>query len=913
MLINASPSYIYWQGKIQKVSEMHNPYFLLIFPSELDIDGEKKRLYELTKGDEKIKGIGEIEEYNSFWDFEKKRKVSKIYVSHPSHVPEVSDKLFNLGFYTAEHDIPYHERVLTDLASQGFWIFDTKGKERKINVTVYDIEITKYGQREAPIDIIGYSNLSISFVSNSNLKDEDFFFQIIDMPENEGKIEQMIANDENEEIKNLLKFCDIASKSDIIAGHNILGFDNLQIESRIKNLLQKSNILSDEEVKNFKNLIDKYTRRDQSFHFGIANDVSIVYPSSFDTYLAARKFYPLEDFSLEGVANFLGVEIKDRIIVSLEEMALDERTIKYNEQDVIEEVRIFLSLIQQGLPLAFTTGMPFELLFPAGAVKMWDYMAMIRAGYHKKIMPPLCRVYDIAKKIGSYGSNKKEIAEKIRKEGASKDIIRVVKYGEEMPEWVEYPFLICGENNEIAYHFPGGMTVKPDRDARSHFIPWFKVIVADVGAMYPTILRALNAGADTVMIANDEPDEWIWLKRVPEKFISIKKPVYREGGEEFVDKGFLIGVKISRKPGVINLAMRGMMDFIKKIKKEMKEKEGKEKKRLQMMYQSLKAARNAGTHGILSAPMVACRQFNLWGAALITTKGQEILYDTLQTLRRGNARVVYGDTDGIYVACSRSASERLRKALGAEYGKDDWILHPSEAYEIIEGCNDKWRKKLQYDGFELEAEEYEAMIFVKHKNYLIFDIENDKVKMITKGNNFKGSDKPDIARIILEDIMINVLKENLSWKDEEKARESVKNSIKNITMDKIKNLDIENFDISAFSLIQSVQPHKRYKPNLDGSLSVYGERSAALEKLIGKINARRKFRFIITKKPLPGIRKPTKSGLKPIHYMYPLELLKDRNEIDMEWYREMIKNFVEGAFGLPNIDVKNQYGLDKWM
>ncbi|MBC7129239.1 MAG: DNA polymerase elongation subunit (family B) [Thermoplasmatales archaeon] len=892
---------------------MHNPYFLLIFPDELDIEEEKKRLYELIKGDEKIKGIGETEEYNSFWDFEKKRKVSKIYVSHPSHVPEVSDKLFNLGFYTAEHDIPYHERVLTDLASQGFWIFDTKGKERKINVTVYDIEITKYGQREAPIDIIGYSNLSISFVSNSNLKDEDFFFQIVDMPENEGKIEQMIANDENEEIKNLLKFCDIASKSDIIAGHNILGFDNLQIESRIKNLLQKSSILSDEEVKNFKNFIDKYTRRDQSFHFGIANDVSIFYPSSFDTYLAARKFYPLEDFSLEGVANFLGVEIKDRIIVSLEEMALDERTIKYNEQDVIEEVRIFLSLIQQGLPLAFTTGMPFELLFPAGAVKMWDYMAMIRAGYHKKIMPPLCRVYDIAKKIGSYGSNKKEIAEKIRKEGASKDIIRVVKYGEEMPEWVEYPFLICGENNEIAYHFPGGMTVKPDRDARSHFIPWFKVIVADVGAMYPTILRALNAGADTVMIANDEPDEWVWLKRVPEKFISIKKPVYREGGEEFVDKGFLIGVKISRKPGVINLAMRGMMDFIKKIKKEMREKEGKEKKRLQMMYQSLKAARNAGTHGILSAPMVACRQFNLWGAALITTKGQEILYDTLQTLRQGNARVVYGDTDGIYVACSRSASERLRKALGAEYGKEDWILQPSEAYEIIEECNDKWRKKLQYDGFELEAEEYEAMIFVKHKNYLIFDIENDKVKMITKGNNFKGSDKPDIARIILEDIMINVLKENLSWKDEEKARESVKNSIKNITMEKIKNLDIENFDISAFSLIQSVQPHKRYKPNLDGSLSVYGERSAALEKLIGKINARRKFRFIITKKPLPGIRKPTKSGLKPIHYMYPLELLKDRNEIDMEWYREMIKNFVEGAFGLPNIDVKNQYGLDKWM
>ena len=38
------------------------------------------------------------------------------------------------------------------------------------------------------------------------------------------------------------------------------------------------------------------------------------------------------------------------------------------------------------------------------------------------------------------------------------------------------------------------------------------------------------------------------------------------------------------------------------------------------------------------------------------------------------------------------------------------------------------------------------MIFVKHKNYLIFDSKNGKIEMITKGNNFKGSDKADIAR-----------------------------------------------------------------------------------------------------------------------------------------------------------------------
>jgi len=796
------------------------------------------------------------------------------------------------------------------------WIFDTDGKEKKVNATVYDIEITRYGEeREAPIDIIGYSRLQISFASSKNLENEDFFFEIIDLPEGEEEVVQLVAENENDEIKNLVEFTKIISSSDIISGHNILGFDNMEIYERMKKLMQKSEILSKEEIQHFKNFIDVYTKRDQSFHFGVANNVAIFYPSSFDTFHAARKFYALDEYSLNGLVNFLGVGVEDRIHLTPDKMAIDDRTLKYNEQDVIEEVRVFLNLVQQGLPLAFITGMPFELLFPSGATKMWDYMAMIRAAYHKKIMPALCRVYDVAKGIGKYGKSKKEIAEKVRREGASKEIARVAKYGDEMPDWVEYPFLIYDEKNkDIAYHFPGGMTIKPDRDANSHFIPWYSVLVADVGAMYPTILRAINAGADTVTLAkNEEPDDWIWLKKVPQKFLEEVKPICKEGREEFIDKGVLIGVKIAKEPGVVNLAMKGIMDFIKKLKEEMKQKEGKEKRILSMMYQSLKAARNAGTHGILSAPLVSCRQFNLWGAALITTKGQQILYDTLKTLENNGARVVYGDTDGIYVACSSSASKRLRNALGTNEKDSRWIIQPDRVREIIDHCNEKWRKLLGYREFELEVEEHDAMIFVKHKNYLIFDVEDGKVKMITKGNNFKGSDKPDIARIVLREIMMDVLKENLEWNDEEEARQKVREAIMRITLEKVKEIDIEKFDMDAFTLVQSVQPHNRYKPNPNGSPSVYGERAAALERLLGKITIRRKFKFVVTKKPLPGIKNPTKSGVKPIHFMYPLELLKDRNELDMEWYKEMIKNYIQGAFGLPSLEKCRQYGLDRWM
>ena len=915
MLINASPQYLYWQGKVERIKGYHRPYFLAIPPSRMSMEEARKIIEEARKRDGRIVDVGEVEEYTSFWNPSIKRKVLKVYTAHPSNVPEVSDELYSMGIYTAEHDIPYHERVLTDMEARGNWIFDTEGKTGKIRAVIYDIEMTKYGEvRDVPVDIIGYTTMDISFSSRKNLDDEDFFFEIVDIPDEEGEIIQLMAQDEHEEIKNLLEFADVISSSDIIGGHNIIGFDNLQIYERIKWLMEKSDVLSDEEIRGLKKFLDVYVRRDQSFHFGVSTKIAIFYPSSFDTYHAARKFYSLDDYSLDGVVKFLGMEIEDRLHLTPEKMALDEKTLLYNRQDVAETSRIFLHLVQQGLPLSFITGMPFEILFPSGATKMWDYMAMIRAAYHKKIMPPLCRVFDVAGKIGKYGKSKEEIAENVRREGASKEVMRVAKYGEEMPDWVEYPFLIRGKGGEIAYHFPGGMTIKPDSEAKSHFIPWYNVIIADVGAMYPTILRGINAGADTVRLAiNEEPDDWVWLKRVPERFMEEINPMHREADKEFMDRGLLIGVKISPQPGMVNLAMKGIMDFIHKLKEEMKEKSGKEGKIIKMMYQSLKAARNAGTHGILSAPMVSCRQFNLWGAALITTKGQEILYDTLKTLERGGARVVYGDTDGIYVACSRSASAMLRRALGAEEGESRWIIEPEKVKKEIDYCNEKWRRALNYRDFELEVEEHEAMIFVKHKNYLIFDVEDGRVVMTTKGNNFRGSDKPQIARMVLRDIMIDVLRENLEWNDEEEAREKVKKSIMKVTLEKVKEMDIEKFDMDAFTLVQSVQPSSRYKPNPDGSPSVYGERAKALEKLMGNLSVRRKFKFVVTKKPLPGVRNPTKSGIKPIHYMYPLELLENREEIDMEWYKEMIKNFVRGAFGLADLEGHKQYGLDRWM
>ncbi|KAA0005195.1 MAG: DNA polymerase elongation subunit (family B) [Thermoplasmata archaeon] len=946
-LLGISQDYAYLHNTPPvKLSDVHSPYFLVFTGNENDIETARKKLIEdiekrIDENLSKIERVGEIIEYRSFWDFGLKRKVFPVYTKKSFFVPDVSDHLFfNYGLYTAEHDIPYHQRALVDLASKNIaWMFDTEGKNKRLKTLVYDIEIIKYeeGRLDVPIDIIGYSSFDITINSRKNLWEEDFDFKILDIPRDLKSIEikQLVSRDKNEELENLLRFCKTIMEHDIISGHNIVGFDNLHLHGRVKAFIKEfGESLEKDELKLFQEFVEKYTRVDSSFHFGVGSEVLNIYPCSFDTYLATRKFYPyVDDFSLKTVAQFLGIDIKDRIYLMPSQIKLDERTLKYNMQDVEEQLGLTINMIEQAMPLSFITCMPFDSLLEAGAVNMWDHMAMIRASLHKKIMPPTCKPLNVCK---SLARDFNELHDKVRiadyarkiKERLSKEFIRVVKYGPEMPDWVEYPYVIFNKDAKdtdevLNYHLPGGMTIKPDKDARSHFIPWYYVIVADVGAMYPTILKALNIGADVVRLArkDEKPDLWIWLKKIPRRFLESKNILWREVGtdESFADKGVMIGIKIDRKPGVVNLAMTGIMDFIARIKKELKEaKNEEEKKRLQMSYQSLKGARNAGTHGILSAPTVSGRQFNLWGAAAITTMGQKILSDTLHHLKEKKARVVYGDTDGIYLGCSRSVGNvpELCRVLNLDVKEkeDTWIIKPDEAMGAIKECNEKWKKELNYPGFELEPEVHHAMLFVKHKNYLIFDALDGKLKLVTKGNNFKGSEKANIARKTLEKIMYNVLREVYEWEEEEEARKKIIESIKNATAEVVKNLDLSKVNIEDLILVQSVQPARRYKPNMDGSPSVFAVRAMALEKLLGQpLHTRTKFKFVVTKKPLPGITKPSKSGVKPIDYMYPVDAVKDLDEIDLEWYKKMIENFIEGAFGLSGVKSTVQKGLDAWM
>jgi len=629
MLLGISPDYLYFhQGKIESVKDVHQPYFLS-FP------GDQQRVEEIRKQTIKrwqenqdstsplsyVSDIGEIEQYQSFWDFKKTWQVFKVFTKESFRVPEVSNHFFfNLGLYTAEHDIPYHQRALIDLLASGkTWLFDSSGKKERLKLLVYDIEIADFqpGRIDLPIDVIGYAEANIDFSSSLDLKTEDFRFDIHNTSEgiDESDVVQLVSNDVDEEVKNLVQFCQLVKEFDIISGHNIAGFDNRQIYGRIQWLLKnKKMMLSGDEKKVFQHFLSKQTRLDKSFHFGMGSDVIQMYPCTFDTYLASRKFYPyLESHSLKAVAPFLDVGVSDRLILKPSEIGTDQRTLRYNAHDVIEKMGVTLHLIQQALPLSFTTGMPFETLLSSGAVSMWDHMALLRGGVQKKIIPAICRVNSICKDLLSHCSgcqSRKDIIKqaKLNRDQLSKEFIRVLKYGGEMPEWMLYPYVVLNEqaksvDERMNYHMPGGMTIKPDKDAHSDFIPWYKVVVADVGAMYPTILKALNIGADTVRLcpSNEDPDMWVWFKRLPEEFFENVDVKWRKitENEGFADKGFMVGVNINKKPGVVNCAMTGIMSMIQQIKNELHSVQSagnsEELKRLKMMYQSVKGARNAGS------------------------------------------------------------------------------------------------------------------------------------------------------------------------------------------------------------------------------------------------------------------------------------------------------------------------------
>ncbi len=979
VLLNLSNQHLFWQGKAPEPISKHHEAACLAWPRDPaeDIQTALDRLAGLVAeagDDDPLGKVSEVREplnYQSFWDPSGSRDVIPVAAKRSYSIPEISDALFHRhGFYTAEHDIPYRERALADLgAEKDWWLFDTKGKPNDLSILTYDIETTQWedGKRDVPVDVIGYADFNVQYEAHKDLETEELGFAFRDLPTDwDLDVTQLTARNMDEELDILQQFTkDVVPKHDVIAGHNVLGFDNKQIHDRMVDFLKrdgKDANLSPGMRDWFQEFTQVYSRPDRSFHFGTSSDIAVWHPVTLDTFHAARKFFFFhDDFTLKGLAPWLGIDVADRVYMDAADMKLDAKTLEYNRHDIHEQVGITQTLVAQALPLAFTVNLPMDELLTGGNTKMWDHMAFLRARRQRRIMPATCRALQVCRTAqrllpDTPFPTREEVAQAALDLGETeaqgsryKEFNRIAKQGPEMPFWLEHPSVMAdpdpSSSEATGYDIVGGLTLKPDSDLQSHFVPWFHVVEADVGAMYPTILKAKNLTADTVQPAraNETPDDWLWLDRLDSRFAEsgkyhVRKPTDEESYAQ--GRGWMIGIKKSPDDGMVNLAMTGILDTIQKVKdaRAAAKAAGDDTRIHDMTYASLKAARNAGTHGIMVAVNVSCRQFNMWGGAAITTIGQKVLHETREGFEKRGRRVVYGDTDGIYLACSKSAGNlpHMAAALNAdvEPREDAWITLPDDAMEAIDAMNTHWREFLNYPGFELEAEVSDAMVFVVHKNYLKFSAKDGKLKMETKGNNFKGSDKAPLARTLLSDIMAIALREVADWDDEEDARERMKAAIKRATAEVMKDRDVTDTEWDELTLRQQVRPIKSYKPNPDGSASSFAVRSAAIEHLLEEqLTASRKMKFIVCKDPLPlyshpqaqtwakdrlgrqGLtftpRKPNKSGIKPVEYMWPIDRVEP-HMIDWTWYKDTVENYVKGAFGFNSLELATQRDLSSW-
>ena len=657
MLLNNSNTHFFESNRIlTEISNEFQPYFLINYGALSD--KAKNDLHKHVQQNRNIVSLSEEIEYESFVNFtsDSREKIvcKKVFCSHPGVIPATSDELFQRyrkhGCEVYQFDIPFRTLVNLESAASGIpekYMFNTNGKNEKIKVMSYDIENLKSGE----ICIIGYSVFDITIKSYFDIKTEESSFEIIDVPNwNDLEVKQLLSKP-NKEHEILLAFIKQAMKVDIIAGHNILVYDNTELVNRIK-YHKEANSYSQVELKIVNEFLKTYTNEINIFNFGKSDKGMLMYPNSLDTLLAMRRLYDrLPQYDLKSLAKEFNFIIKDRVYFTAEDfnettkdMFNDEelwnKFIEYNKHDVQEQNGLTILALQQILPLSFMTGLPLDEIVIKSNTKVGDAITISRCVHNKRIFPPMLNADKVSKNlIKTFDKYFIEDKDLLMVDASNKELWKVVKYGSERPNFTRYPGLIL--NSETV----GGLTVHPSDDegslpsADSNGVIWYDVLQPDVSAMYPILVLAKNACADTIRFAdkNEDIDNFIWIKNLTnEDYVLEKCPyIHIEPSEEYQDSGVEFGIIINKEIGMLAKALAGIIKLTTIIKQQKKVETNKDKKAaIKGLYASLKAVRNSLTHGTVLAFVVSCRSSNLASGSLIVTSGNEIMYDIYNELKK---------------------------------------------------------------------------------------------------------------------------------------------------------------------------------------------------------------------------------------------------------------------------------------
>ena len=842
--------------RTDKLPEKHNhrPYFLC--------NDDGKGVPKLHKS---VTEIGPLEQYTSWVNWDNPTvPIRRVYVTHPGVTPQVSNAYYKAGYANYENGVPYLQRVICDMCAEGKWPLVTNGKEEVLNCLIYDFEIVK-----GYISCCGLGEFKLGITSDMDLATEKFNinFRLIDK---EPHVYQLLASNINEEFNNIIKpLISIMKNTHLLIGQNTLSFDNGELYRRLEEYSDRR------EVKDF---LSTYYYSHKAFYKGRTSDSYEIYPISFDTLLASRflfKDFAEGQYGLKTLAPLLGVDVTkfdnrdktyNKRIFERDFQGFgywdnnNQLCLQYNKDDIYETYGIFLKMYKEILTYMFITGMPFQEVVSGSNTKIADYMTLIRS-YKKIIAPPVIEPIKVVRALMYHFKgdtpSKTEIFEYFRNHQCTQQCLtgfykastnltldnvqedmgeeekemdsqqfdtminklyRCVRYGNEMPEYIDYYPLL------LDYLSVGGLVYEP----REVLVPLHNVYKGDVSAQYPSILKAKNIVSNTVRLARkgEKPDGWCWFRRIGNTDM-LNKFEWKIADEDYIDKKdeypkqYMIGYIQRGEEGILAKALSGIMDITTRYKKIPE---------WQDVYQrTLKPLRNAMTHGALLALSATSMQYNIAGTA-IPTYGQIITNKLIKEVTEGGWRLLESDTDGAEFIINREDAR-------------DFVT-------VIREVEDYWYKQFNYP-ISFDIEHHAHKVYIAHKNYVT--IKDNKVKLT--GASLHASDKPDIAEIVMKELMLNVLPIS-------NTSDEFLSNIRQQTS-KIVNSKFANINTKDLVMVSSIRPSETYQNQN------YKARVQSLEALLNtRIIFPTKIEFLVTKKPLENVV-ARKTDADPVSYMWP--------------------------------------------
>jgi len=867
------------------VDTNHKPYFLLH-------DNGK----EIPKLDKVIE-ISEPIEMESWVNWDTKIKVRKIYIEHPSITPKVSSEYYKLGYETFEQAVPYLSRVAADLEASGDWPF--LGDWTEIKCLIYDIEEL---EDKDLISCIGFGEFKIKIKGYVNLETEDFQMDI-EIPE-KCEISQITCDRREAQFYEIYKpFVEKVKNADIIIGHNIVEFDNLHLYDRLSSF--------DE----FKQFLKERTYEHEGFQRGRHSKRMVeIYPMSFDTLHAARFIWKGESDVGYGLKQ---LAIKHKLSPPNRKYERDfggfgnwdnnnPICLEYNQHDIVETFGLFKLLAQPILINMFISGLSFQDVVSGSNGRLADNMCLVR-GHDKIINPPMQHPSKIAKALQGHFNGelktKKEIFEFFRthmcnwdciakfkaevntlseEEDEDEDfatdgdtpqrlhdkLIRVVKYGEEMPDYVEYYPLLYSpyskdeqkkDKTKRCYIAVGGKTIDPTEP----MVPAHDVWKGDTAAQYPTIEKAKWLTSDVIKLSRkgEKVDGWCWFRVIYNKHI-LNLFEWRPASEfpQSDGEGYFIGYRQRGREGLLGHALTGIIKAVGVYKKKPGWDEAYQK--------TLKPMRNALTHGVMLALDATCQQYNIAGCA-IPTYGQEITTQMNNHLEQNGWKILETDTDGTEFRKEKSDAP-------------DFV-------GLVEDVEKYWTERFNYP-FVFDKEHSKHKLFFAAKNYITIK-DNDEVKLT--GNTLHAADKPKIAEKCMKALALEIIpkantKKELLMLVHKRASSIVNKAFKDI-------------DVKDLVIISGVKPPQYY------DTETYRERAEAIQDILHRliVPPGTRMEFLVCEDRLPGTH-GEKTLSDPISYMWPKDYAIENNKkIDISWAKEMVFSYIDTPFGFDKVSSKH--------